>query len=119
MPIVSKTFDYKRRQRNGTWNVRERHTDVRGKHHYFRYNAASEAEADAFFAARNVEPAARQREADDFRDYLEQGKPIAGFQFGNLTRTQAKAVVRRFVVEERDDLLQQKAILDAVIAQVQ
>ena len=122
MPIVSKTFDYKRRQANGSWHIGERHTDARGRHHHFRYTAASEAEADAAFASRDVEPDVQRREALDLREHLEGGGTVGDFTFSSLARGEAMTIVRDWVTEERDDLVEvtarRKAILDAVINEV-
>ena len=115
MPIVSKTFDYRRPQRNGTWSVRERHTDSRGRHHHFPYSAASEADADAKFAARDLTEMLKDIEFREFHDHLNDGGAIADFSFIDVSEGEAKTFVRDLLVNERDIVNEDKTRLDAAV----
>lgn len=118
MPIVSKRLDYARQQRNGMFNVRERHTDSKGKHHHFVYNIETEAAAVVKMNARELTKELKRDEANDFQNHLEVGGLLSEFTFVDLTRANAKTIVRKFFSDERDGLIARKAQLDAIITEI-
>jgi len=104
MPIVSSSFDYKRPQRNGMWNVRESHVDDQGRHYYFRYTINSEAEADTLLAGRDLVPDIKRAEEGEMFDHVEQGGTPDTYNTTELTTSQKRRrALRRFMKNDITD----------------
>lgn len=75
MPIVSKELINLGQQADGTFRVREEHTDTLNVVWKFQYRAPSLQDATDIMNARDLTPQLRDRDFQDLRDHVVQGSP--------------------------------------------
>ena len=92
MPIISKRIEYRRPQRDGRIRVREEHTDTWGnKHNVGPYLVASNAEADANLAARDLDESLKAGHISQVIGWVERGSDTSTFDYSITDITEDEA----------------------------